>query len=452
MIRAGRGRGREIRKARGMRGKHWRKDKLASIIALAIVLSLLFLDLPVMDATATSQSLGWVEKATPYSNSGKTHNSMLHREGTHIVDGDGNPIQLRGVNLGGWLLWESFEYGTGFFTMTGETKYMSRLMELVGQEKALRFRTDIYNSFIREEDIKAISDCGFNVVRVPINHLALNAISGWCWDSSMYTDEGWALLDALMEWCEKYGVYVILDLHSAPAPQTQLWFSDWQWFEPMLWDSPSGREKTYELWRSIATRYKDREIVAGYELLNELTTYWKHDLLLEFYHKTIAIIREVDPYHLILLEGDFLSRDFSMFNSILDDNQAWAPHLYVMSIDDQRKMIKELQALNAPVVCTEFGGTDYKTVKEQVALFEETGTSWTFWTWKTTTETPEWSICEIHHTPTWDKVVNWLADEWFAPKPSYEETIQGMKEFMASVLYENCTLHEEMLNALVSGW
>ncbi len=434
---------------KGVRSRmHQKKKWLDSFIACAIVLSLSSASL-LGNARVASQASEWSGVSVSQNVNQLERNPMLHREGTKIVDGKGKTVALKGVNLGGWLLWEAFEWGTSYLTMAGETPMMTRLVELVGRSKAIQFRTDLYKRFIQEEDIKAIRDCGFNVVRVPINHLCLGARSGWFWDKSIYTTEGWGLLDALLGWCEKYGVYAILDLHAAPAAQAPFWVPDYQLFEPLLWDSPSGQEKTIDLWKKIAARYKDREIVAGYELLNELNTFWKHDVLIDFYRRAIAAIREIDPHHLILLEGDNASKDFSMFKCSLDENQAWAPHFYFMSIQDQRSLIDSLKAMDAPVVVTEFGGTtDYKMVEDQVALFEETGVSWVFWTWKATTETPEWDVCQIHHTPTWDKVINWLAGEWFAPKPSFREAVTGMAEFLVSMVYANCTINEPMLEIL----
>ena len=32
-------------------------------------------------------------------------NPMLHQRGMKIVDGQGTEVQLRGVSLGGWLVW-----------------------------------------------------------------------------------------------------------------------------------------------------------------------------------------------------------------------------------------------------------------------------------------------------------------------------------------------------------
>src|SRR5687767_3290237 len=71
------------------------------------------------------------------------HNPMVHQEGTRIVDGAGNPLELKGVNLSGWLFWEGWVWGGGF---TPETKILQRLEELVGPEATKQFQMDVYNN------------------------------------------------------------------------------------------------------------------------------------------------------------------------------------------------------------------------------------------------------------------------------------------------------------------
>lgn len=40
-------------------------------------------------------------------------NPMVHQVGKTVIGLDGKQLTLRGVNLGGWLLWEGWEYGKG---------------------------------------------------------------------------------------------------------------------------------------------------------------------------------------------------------------------------------------------------------------------------------------------------------------------------------------------------
>jgi aryl-phospho-beta-D-glucosidase BglC (GH1 family) len=59
---------------------------------------------------------------------------------------------------------------------------------------------------------------------------------------------------------------------------------------------------TIELWKQIASRYRDHPWVAGYNPLNEPTDK-THVKLLNFYDRVVKAIRSVDPDHLSKLQG-----------------------------------------------------------------------------------------------------------------------------------------------------
>ncbi len=133
-------------------------------------------------------------------------NPMVHQDGARIVDGQARPLKLRGVLLEGWLMWNGTLWGAG---LTSETKITQKLRELVGQQEAERFRNQIYQTFIREDDIEMIAKMGFNVIRLPFNHRILEDDAR----PFQYKNSGWQILNRLLAWCEKYGVYVVLDMH-----------------------------------------------------------------------------------------------------------------------------------------------------------------------------------------------------------------------------------------------
>ena len=125
---------------------------------------------------------------------------------------------------------------------------------------------------------------------------------------------GWVYLDRLLEWCTRHDVYVVLDLHSAPGGQSDIFVADPD--EKKLWQSEENEERTVALWRAIAARYKDEKIVAGYDLLNE-PGFPNPAELIELYLRIITAIREVDPYHMVIIEGNNLTTDFSYVSPTL---------------------------------------------------------------------------------------------------------------------------------------
>ncbi len=370
-------------------------------------------------------------------------NPMLHREGKNIVDGDGNIIKFKGINAGGWLLWEGWIWGEGF---TSETHITEKLEELAGKESTEKFRQEIYENFITEDDIKAMSEMGLNVIRVPFNHTILE-------DDDRpyeYKENGWVILDNLLIWAKKYNIYIILDLHSAPGGQSDLFVADPE--KELLWASKDKQDRTVAIWKAIAERYKDRRIIAGYDLLNEPKAKDGQDLI-NLYKRIIKEIRKVDKNHIIIIGANTVMNDFSMFTEPPDNNSIYEFHMYSWFGDFRKKQLdyykKISEKQNMPVFCGEFGENSYKMILSTVELFDEYNiTGWTMWTWKKIPNKYPYLI-GIEPSDKWMKVINWVAwATWPSPKPSEAETVEGMKEFIESIKFKNNLKNEKMIKAI----
>ena len=373
---------------------------------------------------------------------------MVHQVGQTIIGVDGKPLRLRGVNLGGWLLWEGWDFSKGF-DLT-ENTIDDGLVDLVGQSAVDQFHEQMYANFITEADIKAIADTGFNSVRVPINYRILEDDD----NPYVYKDSGWELIDQLLAWCEKYDVYVILDLHAVPGGQSALPPSNTNIAEAKLWSSPDYRSRTIALWKAIASRYKDRKIVAGYDLLNE-PLLANGDKLVSFYQQLIPAIREVDPYHLLILEGTEFSGNFNMFDSPLSQNQMYGFHMYNWVIDNRQIMLDKLKQVSqdqgVPLWAGEFGDNTYEMISTTVDMYDdpsnEVNAGWSFWTWK---KVPGYypALIAIKIPPRFQAVFDWINDPITNPKPSAADTQAGMDDFIQAVRYENTQVDPQMMQAL----
>lgn len=74
-------------------------------------------------------------------------------------------------------------------------------------------------------------------------------------------------LDAALESCEKYGLYVVVDLHSPPGGKATA--GGYMGSDSGLFTSRQAQQKFVEVWRQIATRYKGAKAIWGYDLANE---------------------------------------------------------------------------------------------------------------------------------------------------------------------------------------
>jgi endoglucanase len=223
--------------------------------------------------------------------------------------------------------------------------------------------------------------------------------------------DGFAVLDRVLERAEAHGVYVVLDLHAAPGGQSKMFPAD---PEPhRLWDSVEAQQRTVALWRTIASRYRDRTIVAGYDLLNEPDPP-DGAALVDLYTRIIQAIREVDPVHLVMLEGARLGSDFSAFTTVLDANEALSFHIYTWFGNDAAKHVASDTAvaarLDVPLWCGEFGENDVASIRDQVGLFAKQGVAgWAFWTWKKVKNRYP-ALHEIVVTPAWRATIAWITD------------------------------------------
>jgi hypothetical protein len=372
-----------------------------------------------------------------------TDSPFVHQDGTRLVDGTGAPITLRGVNLGGWLLWEGWIWGGGW---QGERELVSRFTELLGADEAGRFVDRVHDEFIREEDIARIAALGMSSVRVPFNHALLEDDAA----PFVYKQRGWEVLDRLLDWCEAHQVYAVLDLHAAPGGQSGFYMSDPD--STKLWDSESNRDRTVALWKAIAERYRDRRIIAGYDLLNEPGAPGGPELF-DLYRRITAAIREVDPHHLIIVEGASVASDFAIFTSPLSRNQAYSFHMYTWFGDPRRDELAKYKAVSQahgiPMWNGEFGEGSVELITSTAALYSEPDyglSGFSFWTWKKVPNGSAHLAGMTQPMPRWKKLISWVANGWNA-RPTVEEAREGMDEFFAASRIASCEMNEEVAAA-----
>ena len=242
-------------------------------------------------------------------------------------------IILRGFAIGTWMNFEHFMIGIP----STEKRIRQTFAEVYGQENAAKFFDDFLNYFVTEDDFLFLKSLGVNVLRLALNyrHFEDDQAPG------NYKEAGFKHLDRVLKLCQKHGIYAILDMHAAPGGQNANWHSDNDTGIPKFWEDASYRERLINLWGYIADRYKDEPIIAGFDLINEPAFVSDADAFNDFFEKVIRKIREVDNYHILFLEGDDWSKDFSIFRKLGGPQQALSFHLYpgqhVSLFDDSDK-------------------------------------------------------------------------------------------------------------------
>lgn len=342
---------------------------------------------------------------------------FLRAKGREIVDERGQPIRLRGVNIGAWMNLENFLNGFP----GSESALRAEFARRHGDERAAFFFDRLLAYMFSEEDAAFLQSCGFNAVRIPLNYRHFESDM----EPFVYREEGFRMLDRAVEWCGKYGLYAILDMHTVPGFQGPDWHADNSSQRSFFWDHLHHQERYFALWREIAGRYKDNPAVAGYDVLNEPVSNAAHgrfpaayesawDKINSVYRRVVSAIREVDERHMIILEGDYLGFYFSGFEAPFDDNLVYSSHLYpdpaikegvYPGVVEGRMWDKEaltqafLQSEGAqfslrhgvPLLVGEFGTlfihqeereSRVQVMADMIESFESFGAHWTVWTYK----------------------------------------------------------------------
>ncbi len=372
---------------------------------------------------------------------------FVHQSGTQLLDGAGRPLKLRGVNLGGYLSWEGWLWGEGF-DYIGESAMMDNLASLVGQAQANRFRSEVYDNFISSADFRAMSEYGLNVARVPFDYRLLEDDS----HPFIYKQSGWAVLDRLVAEARRYNVYLVLDMHAAPCSQTYSFISDYVGPD-FLWTDPECQDRMVAMWKAIAARYSNQNVIAGYDLLNETIT--SNAQLLGLYERVTAAIRSVDPNHLIIYEGNDMARDFSMFTAPLDSNEMLSFHDYPwmnlgQTLADRMPAYNAAaEELDAPMWAGEFGQSPYSDVQTYVNTFNNDPliAGWADWTWKQAPGFP--ALQTIQESPDAQMLIDWM-DNTSRPKPTLAQAELGMSDFINEIKFEN-TLPDLQMKEILSG-
>jgi hypothetical protein len=372
--------------------------------------------------------------------------SFVHRDNQVIKNGFNATITLEGVNLGGWLMWEGWMWNGGF---TQQKSIFNSMEAELGNAAAVSFRDSVYGNYVQNEDLVQLSQECYNVVRIPFNHYLLEDD----FNPYVYKPEGWAVLDSALSWCEQNNLFAILDLHSAPGGQSNLFTADPDLFIN-LWNGSINQTRTTRLWKAIADRYKNRGIIAGYDLLNEPDPPNVQDMV-DLYERIIDSIRTVDTNHMLFIEGSSFATDFSGFTSLIDANMAYEFHIYTWFIQDIAAEVQQYtdlsQAQNVPVWCGEWGENNYQELDTTLKIFRNPNfgiSGSAFWTWKKGRMASNYpNYMSANPSALWVKTIEWIGNNSL-PKPTPTEMQTGMDEFIQSIKWANCTVNDTMSEVL----
>lgn len=324
-----------------------------------------------------------------------TENDFLSVKDTYLINKNDEKVKLYGTNLGGWLIQENW-----MCPVTGEDKKWANLNTIeVFQERGFSeeqintlFKT-YQDNWITENDIKTISENGMNCIRVPFWYRNFMTGTNGEWINDDFSQNpGFIKLDWVIEKAQKYGLYVILDMHGCPGGQS-LDHTTGTLNKNELYTDEENQNTMKKLWVEIAERYKGNPTVAAYDIMNEPqnnagydgenyydpweSTSW--ELTNKIYDIMIKAIRDVDSEHIITVEGIWQVSNLPSPKTADWDNMMYQVHLY----DDTKGFKKNTNILKKYMLkykvagyVGEFNNPDGK------AILGSSNINYTSWTYK----------------------------------------------------------------------
>ena len=105
---------------------------------------------------------------------------FLQTSGKEIVEGNGEPILLRGFGLGGWVVPEGYMLiNRGWIEgFESPSQIEGHVIDLIGDEKANEFWNEYRKNYVSKTDIDQIAGWGFNHIRLPFHYKQFHTVDG----------------------------------------------------------------------------------------------------------------------------------------------------------------------------------------------------------------------------------------------------------------------------------
>jgi len=147
-------------------------------------------------------------------------------------------------------------------------------------------------TFITEQDIKFIDSIGYDHVRIPIDEAEL-------WDTTEKPiDESFAYLTGCLNWCAKYNLRAVVDLHIV---RSHYFNAVNEGGTNSLWTDTNAQNTFLRLWSDLSARLKHYPVsMVAYELMNEPVAENPEDWN-KLIEKAVKVLRAMEPQRVLLI-------------------------------------------------------------------------------------------------------------------------------------------------------
>ncbi|MBK6764880.1 MAG: cellulase family glycosylhydrolase [bacterium] len=213
--------------------------------------------------------------------------------------------------------------------------------------------TTRHNNYADASDIRFMDSLGANVIRLCLNYQYFESA------------DGFNFIDNYLSWCDTSGIYVLLDMHVVPLGND-------------IFFNSIAQRQLIDTWQAIAGEYRDREVVLGYDLMNEPGPA-DSSLWYDFANRLIDSIRVVDSTHIIMIENTLGGEVFEIIDepNIIYSYHDYSPFVVTHAAADW--------AGDSPVP-TDYGypgevlsGTNWVTYSEDQFYWNTNSPNWRNW-------------------------------------------------------------------------
>ncbi|MFK5986453.1 MAG: cellulase family glycosylhydrolase [Pseudomonadota bacterium] len=236
-------------------------------------------------------------------------------------------------------------------------------------------------------------------------------------------------LDSVLGYFEQLGIKVLIDLHTPPGGRAEDEVN-------RVFREQKYLDEFYKLWKDIAVRYKGREVIWGYELLNEPVQGRSSKVKTALWHKiatqAATLIRAVDSEHIIVFEPSPWAKPSAFKHlkpldvaGIVYSFHLYEPHpfshqgvedhgpiglTYPGQIDgelwNKNRLKEEVQAVvdfqnkyKLAIYIGEFSSvrwtpddSAYRYMKDSIEIFEENNWDWAYHAYRDDDDNRSWSV------------------------------------------------------------
>ena len=164
---------------------------------------------------------------------------------------------VRGVNLGNWLVLEKWMGGSPLCGAKAEDD-RAWVDEVAYDERACALEAH-YRTYVTQDTFAWLAHVGVDLVRIPVPYHLFG---------SLHHPACMRHLDNAFLWADRYGLKVLIDLHTVPLSQNG--FDNGGYTALCAWSRSKRRmRETVDLLERIAARYAAQPALWGIEPLNE---------------------------------------------------------------------------------------------------------------------------------------------------------------------------------------